>query len=246
MAAPRRTEDYQEADQSSKSEPAFTPGTSTHQTQEVKRHVAKKDSGVGKLLHCQVCSHSNWSGLAISGLFDGHEVSTTSGKLGTNQSKDPREGKPAVFLILYYMFEVQADLGYHLQNRESTAPHHPRFLLNQHILEVPQIIKRHPRTLFAILLRLKTTKFNPLQVCQLKIRTSGTNILLIRPTPTPSLEQYCQCRSNHRPPLLPLTKTAGKKTATTFVDFNFSSGFATSRTVVLQPSIVSLVKGVVW
>lgn len=113
------------------------------------------------------------------------------------------------------MFEVQADLGCHLQNRESTAPHRPRFLLNQQILEAPQIIKRQSRTLFAILLhhclRLKTTKSNPLQVCQLKPRTSGANILFIR-----SLEQYCHCRSHHRPPL---TKTAGKKVATTFIDF---------------------------
>jgi hypothetical protein len=148
-------------------------------------------------------------------------------------SKDPREGNPVVPLILYYMFEVQADLGCHLQNRETTATHLPRFLLNQHILEAHQILHH--------CLRLKTTKSNPPQVCQLKIRTSGANILLIRPAP--SLEQYHHWPSHHRPPLLPLTKTSGKKIATTFVDFKFSSGFTTSRTIVLQRSIICLVKG---
>lgn len=160
-------------------------------------------------------------------------MSPTSGKLGTNLSKDPREGNPVVPLILYYMFEVQADLGCHLQNRETIATRLPRFLLNQNILEALQILHH--------CLRLKTTKPNPLQVCQLKIRTSGANILLIRPAP--SLEQYRHCPSHHRPPLPPLTKTAGKKIATTFVDFKFSSGFTTSRKFVLQPSIICLVKG---
>jgi hypothetical protein len=131
------------------------------------------------------------------------------------------------------MFEAQTNSGYHLQIRENTAPPRPGFLLNQHVLETPQ---RQPRTFSRLLphcLRLKPTKFNPFEVCQLSIRTSGAKILRIQPSP--SLEQCCQYSSNHRPSFLPLMKTTGK-VATTFVDFKFYSGFTTSRTFVLQPS----------
>jgi hypothetical protein len=91
MAAPRRTEDHQETDKFSRAESACTPGTSS---QEVKKHVAKRDSGVGKLLYGQAWSHSNQSG-SISGLFERLEVSPPNAKVGNSESKVPCEGKSA-------------------------------------------------------------------------------------------------------------------------------------------------------
>lgn len=68
MAAPHRNEDHQETDQPSRSDSAVAPGPAT---QEVKKRIAKKDSGVG--------------------FSEGHEVSPASGEQEVNHPEDSQE-----------------------------------------------------------------------------------------------------------------------------------------------------------